>query len=125
MGNFRSTINQGPEVTRGAGKSEILQEVATRIHDGDDDPRQILPKHQRPGHRYKGYGINSHPARQEVADHGAKQSHDHGDCPGGPAPVGPIVSANTPGGKTEQEAGQRNCGQRPAQHPVVHDHCSF
>ena len=65
--------------------------------------RQILPKHQRPGHRYKRNGVDPQTARQEVPDNGAKQSHNHRDCAGGPAPVCPIVSANTPSGKAEEE----------------------
>jgi hypothetical protein len=65
---FRRTFYQRPEITLRAANREILQDISTGIHNGHHDPGQVLTQRERTGHGYKGDGVNSQSARQEIAD---------------------------------------------------------
>ena len=50
MRNFGGTIDQGAQVTLGAGDREIFENVTASIHDGDDHAGKILTEQERAGH---------------------------------------------------------------------------
>ena len=84
----RRPVHEGFEVALGASDSEILKNIATRIHHRDDDCSERCAEGQCGGHRDQGDGIDAHPAGRKIANHGNAQHQDHGHGAGNPSPVG-------------------------------------
>jgi hypothetical protein len=62
-------IGQRLEIPLGARNGIILKHGATRIHDGDNRPRQVLPERQRGHHGDECDGVDAYAPGEEVARH--------------------------------------------------------
>ena len=111
MGNSRSAIDQGLQVALGASDGEVLQDIAARIHHGDNDPGQVLAKRKSPGHRDESDGVDPHAPRQEVADHGDEQADNDGRGSRGPNPICEFVATNAPGEQAKNQSTKRGDNQ--------------
>ena len=89
MGNSWSAIDQRLQVPLGPGDGEVLQDIAARIHHGDNDPGEVLAKSQSGRHRDESDGIDPHAPRQKVADHGDEQTDNNGRRSRSPDPICP------------------------------------
>jgi hypothetical protein len=53
------TIDQGFEIAFSAGHRKVLEYIAARVHDGDNDSGQCLAEDRRCGHRHKRNGVDA------------------------------------------------------------------
>jgi hypothetical protein len=64
-----STIDQRLQVAFRPGNREVLQHVASGVHHGDDNSREVLAERQRGRHRHESDRIDAHAPSQKVPDH--------------------------------------------------------
>ena len=111
MGNSRSAIDQGLQVTFGSGDGKVLQHIAAGIHHGDNDAGQVLAKRESGGHRDESDCIDPHASRQEVADHGDEQTDNDGRGSRGPNPICDLTATNAPCEQTKDQSTKCNDNQ--------------
>src|SRR5690606_11013698 len=99
---------------------EVLERVAARIHDGDDDTGERLAEENRHRHGEQGDGVDADAAHEEVADNGNGKADDDGKgrrAPDQAGEIGPVVKI---GSRTGEEAGEREREKRPVDETFTH-----
>ena len=114
MGNSWRAIDQGLQVAFGSGDREVLEHIAARIHDGDNDARQIFAKRKRGGHRDESDCIDPHAAGQEVADHGDEQADNNRRGSRGPNPICQLTTTDAPREQAKNQPAKGDDNQGPA-----------
>ena len=119
MGDFRRAIDQRSKVAFGAGDGKILEQIAARIHDGNNDAGKILAKRDRARHRNESDRINADAAGHKIPDHRDQEPDDDREGAGGPAPIRPFATIDHPCDQSERQARDRNREQCAAKKSLV------
>ena len=60
LGDLRGALDQRRQLTPGARRRDVLQRLAAREHEADDNARELLTEHERPDHRDEGDRVDPH-----------------------------------------------------------------
>ena len=83
----RGSIHEGLEISLRACHSKILEHRPACVHYSDHDPCECLSQSKRCDHRQEGDGIDAHPAAEEIAGDGHRESDHDGQRGSAPNPM--------------------------------------
>ena len=81
-------IDKRLQVALGPRDRKILKDVASRIHDSDNNSRQPCTENDRRYHRDERDSVHPHAPTEQITNHGYAKRGDHGGSGGDPDPIG-------------------------------------
>ena len=69
MGHARGAIDEGLQVSLSAGDREVLEHIATSVHDRNDCACEVLSKQEGGRHGDECDRVDTHSAGHQIADH--------------------------------------------------------
>ena len=116
----RGAIDEGLQVSLSACDREVLEHIATSVHDRNDCACQGLSKQECSRHGNECDRVDTHSPGHEVSDHRHCEANDDRDRASGPYPAGQHVAPCKPGDDPENQPRQRDRNQRLAEVAIGH-----
>ena len=100
----RHSCEKGCHLAARVTLGEALEVLASRIHQGHDNRRQLFSEHQRGGHRQRCDDIKAYLPAAEFEDNLDQERQQHRDGKGTPDPRRPFLLPEQTEGKAEGES---------------------